>query len=417
MVDALPQAELAARTSYGRLLALLAARTGDVVDAEDALADAFEKAVRLWPEQGVPANPDGWLLTVARNRLRDHWKSAAHRRTADWDDSLTEAVPDDDQPDPLDFDAIEDRRLELLLVCAHPAIDPTVHTPLMLNTVLGCTAEQIARAFALPTATLASRLVRAKKRIKQARIPFRLPDRTALPQRLDAVLQAVYGGYAIDWSTGVQERTELAGETRHLAELVAELTGDPEAYGLAALINFSSARLAARTDTDGRFVPLDDQDPQRWDSELIMRGRELLARAPGGAELGRFQLEAAIQALHCARLDAPGNPDNLDNVDRALIARLHHDLHRLAPGLGTTTALAAAVAAADGPAAGLALLERELGEFDADQARRFQPAWAIRASLLWQLARPNEALTALDTAIGLTHDPVQRTHLERLRTR
>lgn len=413
-VEALPQAELAARTSYGRLLALLAARTGDVADAEDALADAFEKALRLWPDQGVPSNPDGWLLTVARNRLRDHWKSAAQRRTTGWDDRIAETATTDDQPDPFALDTIEDRRLELLLVCAHPAIDRSVHTPLMLNTVLGCTAEQIARAFALPTATLASRLVRAKRRIKATGIRFHLPDRTNLPSRLDPVLAAVYGAYAIDWSSGPEIRTGLADEALHLAGITAELTDDPEARGLAALVCFSRARWPARRDTDGRLVPLAEQDPQRWDAELIMAGRRHLAAVPEARQLGRFQVEAAIQAVHCARLDQPGHVP-----DPGLLRELHRSLFALAPGLGTATALATAEAEVDGPGAGLRSLEDAIADLPQQDrhraADRFQPALATRAHLLHQLGRDDEARIAIATALDLTHDPVERTHLAQLR--
>ncbi len=196
-------AGLAARDSYGRLLALLCASTSDLASAEDALADAFERALRTWPDQGVPDNPDGWLLAVARNRLRDRWKSAESRRTCPLDIEQDAPVHVDD----LDIDAIPDRRLELMLVCAHPAIERAVHTPLMLNTVLGFTAEQIGRAFSVPISTMATRLVRAKRRIKAARIPLRIPDRGDLPARMAAVLEAVYGAYVIDWATtGPQAR-------------------------------------------------------------------------------------------------------------------------------------------------------------------------------------------------------------------
>jgi RNA polymerase sigma-70 factor (ECF subfamily) len=221
---------VAARDSYGRLLALLAAATSDLAGAEDALADAFERALRTWPSQGVPASPDAWLLTVARNRLRDEWKSARVQR----------AVPLDAAPDTLahiddvDVDAIPDRRLELMLVCAHPAIDRAMHTPLMLNTVLGFTAEQVGRAFSVPAPTMATRLVRVKKRIKAAGIPFRIPDLADLPARMASVLEAVYGAYVIDWATGPQAR-QLPSEALHLAEVLTTLVpGDPEPGGPGA---------------------------------------------------------------------------------------------------------------------------------------------------------------------------------------
>src|SRR6185437_6413174 len=198
---------------------------------------------RTWPSRGVPDSPDAWLLTVARNRLRDEWKSARAQRT----DPLDAARDTLAQADDVDVDALPDRRLELMLVCAHPAIDPAVRTPLMLNTVLGFTAEQVGRAFSVPAPTMATRLVRVKKRIKAAGIPFRIPD---LPARMAAVLEAVYGAYVIDWATGPQAR-QLPSEALHLAEVLTTLVpDDPEALGLAALIELSAARAPARFDAD-----------------------------------------------------------------------------------------------------------------------------------------------------------------------
>ena len=232
-------AGLAARDSYGRLLALLSASTSDIAAAEDALADAFERALRSWPAQGAPASPDAWLLTVARNRLRDHWRSAEAQRTVPLDGRQDSPVHSDD----LDVEALPDKRLELMLVCAHPAIDRAAHTPLMLSTVLGFTAEQIGRAFSVPASTMATRLVRAKKRIKAARIPFRIPDRADLPARMDAVLEAVYGAYVIDWATTGPQDRQLPSDALLLAEVLTRCApGDPEAHGLAALVQLSASR-------------------------------------------------------------------------------------------------------------------------------------------------------------------------------
>jgi predicted RNA polymerase sigma factor len=396
-------ADVAARDSYGRLLALLAASTSDLAAAEDALADAFERALRTWPSRGVPGNPDAWLLTVARNRLRDEWKSARARRD----------VPIDDGPgtlgtlahiDDVDVDSIPDRRLELMLVCAHPAIDRAVRTPLMLNTVLGFTAEQVGRAFSVPASAMATRLVRAKRRIKAAGIPFRIPDRADLPARMTSVLEAVYGAYVIDWSTGPQAR-QLPSEALHLAEVLATLVpGDPEARGLAALIELSAARAAARVDARGRFVPLADQDPSLWNPDLISRAHEHLRAAHARGQLGRFQLEAAIQAVHCAR-------GRDGTTDWPALLSLHRVLRLVAPSLGGGVALAAVTAEVDGPAAGLAVLDALLAEAGQD-ARRFQPAIATRAHLLAQLGRADEAVTAYESAISLTHDSAERQYLE-----
>jgi RNA polymerase sigma-70 factor (ECF subfamily) len=289
-------------------------------------------------------------------------------------------------------------------VCAHPAIDRAIRTPLMLNTVLGFTAEQVGRAFSVPTATMATRLVRAKKRIKVAGIPFRIPDRADLPARMASVLEADYGAYVIDWSSGPQDRT-LPSEALHLAEVLATLVpGDPEARGLAALIELSAARAPARVNADGGFVPLAEQDPSLWDQRLISRAHEHLRAAHARGVLGRFQLEAAIQAVHCAR-----KPDG--TTDWPELLTLHRILHATAPSLGSGVALAAVTAEVEGPAAGLAELDALMAEAG-DPARRFQPAKATRAHLLDQLGRTAEAIAAYESAISLTHDITERQYLE-----
>jgi predicted RNA polymerase sigma factor len=413
-------AGVAARDSYGRLLALLAAATSDLPAAEDALADAFERALRTWPSHGVPASPDAWLLTVARNRLRDQWKSARVQRAVPLDAGQDVLVHIDD----VDVDAIPDRRLELMLVCAHPAIERAVRTPLMLNTVLGFTAEQIGRAFSVPPSTMATRLVRAKKRIKAAGIPFRIPDLANLPARMTSVLEAVYGAYVIDWSTGPQAR-RLPPEALHLAEVLATLVpGDPEVRGLAALIELSVARAPARVDASGRFVPLADQDPSLWNAQLICRAHEHLRAAHARGQLGRFQLEAAIQAVHCARNHGARNHGARNHgarelggtTDWATLLTLHRVLHAVAPSLGSGVALAAVTAEVDGPAAGLATLDALLAEAG-QQAGRFQPAKATRAHLLDRLGRTQEAVAAYESAISLTHDAAERQYLEHRRDR
>lgn len=396
-------AEVAARDGYGRLLALLAASSHDLAAAEDALADAFERALRTWPARGVPDSPDAWLLTVARNRLRDEWKSARVQQSVpldtDWD---TMAYIDD-----IDVDAIPDRRLELMLVCAHPAIDRAIRTPLILNTVLGFTAEQIARAYSVPPPTMATRLVRAKKRIKATGIPFRIPDRADLPPRMAAVLEAVYGAYVIDWATGPQDR-RLPSEALHLAEVVAVLApDDAEAHGLAALIELSAARATARVDADGGFVPLAEQDPALWDAQLIARAHEHLQATHALRQLGRFQLEAAVQAVHCAR-------GRDGTTDWPTLLSLHRSLHEIAPSLGSSVALAAVTAEVDGPAAGLATLDTLLAEAGRP-GRLFQPARATRAHLLDRLGRKEEAVAAYESAISLTHDAGERRFLEHRR--
>jgi RNA polymerase sigma-70 factor (ECF subfamily) len=323
------------------------------------------------------------VLTVARNRLRDHWKSHAYRMT----DSLPKIS---NEVDEFDTDAIPDRRLELMLVCAHPAIAANCRTPLMLQTVLGVDAAAIAEAFAMPAATMAQRLVRAKRRIRDARIPFVLPGRADLDERLPAVLEAVYGAYAIGWQTAGAAIESLSAEALHLALVLAALLPDePEALGLAALVCLSESRRAARRTGDGAFVPLDDQDTQLWDPALIARGEALLHRAHGFGRPGRYQYEAAIQSAHCNR-----------PVDWLALRTLHRALLRIAPSLGAAVALAAIDAEIDGPKAGLATLDA----ITDPALQRFQPAWTTRAHLLARAQRFDEARSAYRQAIELTND-------------
>ncbi len=390
-----------ARTSYGRLVALLAARAGDIAAAEDALADAFEQALTHWPDAGVPDNPEAWLLTVARNRLRDRLRSSSHRTSTSLDESADLVAAFDE----VDVDAIPDKRLALLFVCAHPAIDRTVRTPLMLQTVLGYRSEQIAAAFAIPAPTMAQRLVRAKRRIRDAGIPFVVPDRALAPDRMPEVLEAVYGAYAIDWqgTAGATERGTLALEARHLAETLAELApAEPEALGLAALICLSLARAPARLDAAGAVVPLHEQDMSRWNHALVERGERYLVRAHGLGRIGRFQLEAAIQSVHCDRRTA-------GVTDWGVLHKLHRALADTAPTLGASVSLAVVTGETDGPAAGLAILN----ELTGPHADRFQPAWAARAHLRARAGDNAGAAAAFDKAISLTTDPATRAYLRR----
>jgi RNA polymerase sigma-70 factor (ECF subfamily) len=397
--------EAVARHSYGRLVAYLASRTNDVAGAEDALSDALVAALTKWPSDGVPKSPEAWLLTAARNRLIDRSRHHRVRERVHNEDALellTQGVEE-----PLQSDPFPDDRLKLLFVCAHPAIDPAMHTPLMLQAVLGLDAAAIARAFVVAPATMSQRLVRAKAKIRETGIAFEVPEADQLGERLDAVLNAVYAAFGSGWDAAPGADPAAGGLTDEaiwLARVLTErLPDEPEVRGLLALMLHCHARRAARRGSDGRFVPLSEQDPTRWDSACIAEAERELMLAGAAQRPGRFQLEAAIQSVHAERARTGA-------TDWSAIATLYEGLVRLVPTLGAQVGRAAAFAEVHGAAMALALLD----DIDA-QAVNYQPYWAVRAHLLQRLARIGEAEAAFERAVELATDPAVRSFLQRSR--
>lgn len=396
-------AEAVARRSYGKLIAFLAARTRDVAGAEDALSEAFASALAEWPVNGCPANPEGWLLTVARRKMID---VSRRRRTGETaaeqililTDGLEAAVGEEPE--------IPDNRLALMFACAHPAIDAGIRAPLILQVVLGLDAATIASAFLMAPATMGQRLVRAKNKIRQAAIPFRIPEREELRDRLDAVLEAIYAVYAEGWADAAGTdiaRRDLSEEGIFLGHLVTELLpGEPEALGLLALMLYAEARRRARRSAHGEYVPLAQQDSASWDSAMVHKAEALLHEASGKGAIGRYQLEAALQSAHCdRRLRGTANWSQIVQLYDALLALTG------SPVVAINRALA--VAELHGPAAALAALADVSGD---SRLVEYQPYWAARAELLAKTGAASDARHAYDVAIGLERDPAVRHFLQ-----
>lgn len=388
-------AEAAARSAYGRLLALLARDSRDIAAAEDALATALARALARWPENGVPAKPDAWLLTVARRELGHGRARAATALAA----TPALALLDDERADAPAAD-LPDERLNLLFVCTHPAIAARIQSPLMLQVVLGLDAGRIAAAFLVSPAAMGKALVRAKARIRDAGIAFAVPPPEQRPARLAAIRTAIYAAYGAGWDDAAPTGNDLAGEALFLARLIADLSpDDPENPGLLALICLCEARRPARRDAAGAYVPLEQQNVMLWDRDLVREGEAALRRAAALGQPGRFQMEAAIQSLH--------NHQRFTGADlSALLIGLYDRLLAIAPSIGAAIARAAALSAAGAAPAALAALD-EL----AARCRDHQPWWATRARALAVMGDADGAQESANRAAGLSSDPAIRAHL------
>ncbi len=415
-------ADAVARRSYGKLVAFLSARTRDVSAAEDALSEAFAAALTEWPRSGCPANPEAWLLLVARRKLIDLGRRQRSGEIAAEElrvltDGLDAAAADaaghepkclggDGWPGEADT-AIPDQRLALMFACAHPAIDPGIRSPLILQVVLGLDAATIASAFLMSPAAMSKRLVRAKDKIRQAGVPFRIPERAELPERLDYVLDAIYAAFAEGWvdPTGADvARRDLAEEALFLGRLVASLLpAEAEALGLLALMLHAEARRHARRNADGDYVPLAEQNPTQWDARMIDEAEALLKHASTLGNVGRYQLEAALQSAHV-------DHRRTGHADWEAVVRLYDALFAISKSPVVAINRTLAIAELHGPDAALAALPDA-----ANDARllEYQPYWAARAELLTRTGAHDEARHAYEIAIGLERDPAVRRFLQR----
>jgi RNA polymerase sigma-70 factor (ECF subfamily) len=403
MADGRAAAEQAARDSYGRLVAWLAARSGDIASAEDALGDAFASALATWPTKGVPDAPEAWLIAAARRRMVDSYR---RRRTGANAAGHLRLLAEEAEDAMIAPDLLPDRRLALMFACAHPALDEAVRAPLILQTLLGLDAAAIGAAFLVSPAAMGQRLVRAKTKIREAGIRLAEPDPERRSERLPSVLAAVYAAFGEGWSDADgsdSQRRNLAQEGIWLGRLLAGLAPDePEALGLLALMLHAEARRPARRDAVGAFVALSDQDTALWDSDLIAEAESLLFRAAALGRPGRYQLEAAIQSAHAIRRHGQA-------PDWPAIVLLYEGLMALTGAPAAAINRAAALAQHKGADAGLAALAELAGD---PRLAGYQPWWAARAALLAEAGRVTEACEAYDHAIGLASDPAARAFLQ-----